>query len=202
MPSLSDRFSPWLLWTLLSLPPLWWGWEAATSDNPRMIHILVHPTGEWSARLLILTLLATPLAMALGNNRFTAWLRRNRRYLGVASFAYAAQHTLFYVIDKGALDVVLSQAGRFYIWTGWLAFFIFIPLGATSMDAAVRAMGPAWKSLQRWVYAAAVLTLLHWAALHGWKHPMGAIVHFAPLAALEAWRMWKIRSRRAERAAA
>ena len=70
------------------------------------------------------------------------------------------------------------------------------------MDYAVRAMGPAWKTLQRWVYAAAVLTLLHWAALHGWKHPMGAIVHFAPLAALEAWRIWKIRARRAARPAA
>ena len=38
--------------------------------------------------------------------------------------------------------------------------------------------------------AAAVLTLLHWAALHDWGHPMGAIVHFAPLAALEAYRLW------------
>ena len=199
---MTSRLSPWLLWTLLSLPPLWWAYQALTSEHPRIIHILVHPTGEWSARLLIVTLMVTPLAMLLGANGFTAWLRRNRRYLGVASFAYALQHTAFYVIDKGSLDVVLTQLERFYIWTGWLAFLIFIPLAATSMDYAVRAMGPAWKALQRWVYAAAVLTLLHWAALHGWKHPMGAIVHFAPLAALEAWRIWKIRARRAARPAA
>jgi sulfoxide reductase heme-binding subunit YedZ len=37
---------------------------------------------------------------------------------------------------------------------------------------------------------AAVFTLMHWAALHNWEHPGAAIVHFAPLIALEAYRVW------------
>ncbi|WP_425097655.1 sulfite oxidase heme-binding subunit YedZ [Tropicibacter sp. S64] len=185
-----SRLNPYWLWALLALPPAFWSYEALTSDNARIIHILVHPTGEWAARLLILTLMATPLVMLFKGWRGPQWLKKNRRYLGVAAFGYAALHTLFYVLDKGSVDTVLSEFTRFYIWTGWVAFAIFVPLAVTSMDYFMRLMGPRWKALQRWTYAAAVLTLLHWAALHNWGHPLGAIVHFAPLAALEAYRVW------------
>ena len=44
--------------------------------------------------------------------------------------------------------------------------------------------------LQRWTYAVAVLTLLHWAALHDWGGIGPALVHFAPLGLLEAYRAW------------
>jgi sulfoxide reductase heme-binding subunit YedZ len=97
---------------------------------------------------------------------------------------------LFYVLDKGSLGQVTAEISRFYIWTGWVAFLIFVPLAITSLDYFVRVMGTWWKWLQRWTYVAAVLTLLHWAALHDWGSPAGAIVHFAPLALLEAYRVW------------
>jgi methionine sulfoxide reductase heme-binding subunit len=118
------------------------------------------------------------------------WLKKSRRYFGVAAFAYAALHAVFYLADKASLDTVIAELPRLYIWTGWLAFAIFIPLAVTSADWAMRKMGPRWKSLQRWTYAAAVLTLLHWASLHDWGNPLGALVHFAPLAALETYRLW------------
>lgn len=190
------RFSPYPLWIALSLAPLFWIYEAATSSNARIIHILVHPTGEWSARLLIVTLMITPLAMIFKGSEIMRWFRKNRRYFGVAAFFYAALHTAFYLIDKSSLDRVIGELPRLYIWTGWLAFAIFIPLAVTSMDYFVRVMGSRWKSLQRWVYAAAVLTLVHWASLHDWGHPAVAIVHFAPLALLEGWRLWRWQSRR------
>ena len=117
-------------------------------------------------------------------------MNKNRRYFGVAAFGYALLHTVFYIIDESTLARMIAELPRLYIWTGWLAFAIFIPLAVTSMDYFVRRMGTAWKSLQRWTYAAAVLTLVHWAALHNWENPTGAIVHFAPLAALEAYRVW------------
>ncbi|MCI4662963.1 MAG: ferric reductase-like transmembrane domain-containing protein [Neomegalonema sp.] len=184
------KLSPYWLWALLALPPLLWIYQAATSLEPRIIHILVHPTGEWAARLLIFTLMITPLSLLFKGWRGTSWMRRNRRYFGVAAFFYAALHTVFYVIDKAALDVVLAELPRTYIWTGWIAFAIFVPLAVTSMDYFVRIMGRGWKSLQRFTYAAAVLTLVHWASLLDWGHPIGAAVHFAPLIALEAYRVW------------
>lgn len=188
--------SPYWLWAFLALPPILWVSQALTASEPRILHILVHPTGEWAARLLILTLMITPLAMLFKGSRAVSMLRRNRRYFGVASFFYAALHTVFYLADKGSMSRVLAELPRFYIWTGWLAFIIFIPLAFTSMDYFVRRMGRYWKALQRWVYPASALTLLHWASLHDWRHPAGAILHFTPLLALEAYRVAHLTRRR------
>lgn len=184
------RFSPYWLWLVLALPGLGMAYQLATSTSDRIAHILVHPTGEFAARFLIIGMMATPLTMLLRGWRGPRWLVKNRRHFGVASFAYAAAHTLFYVIDKATLTKILSEATRFDIATGWLAFLIFLPLAATSFDWAVRQLGPRWKSLQRWTYAAAVLTLLHWASLHNWNSPWAALIQFAPLAALSTWRLW------------
>lgn len=184
------RLSPYWLWALLSLPPVFWINEAMTSSNARIIHILVHPTGEWAARLLILTMIISPLLLLFKGWRGPRWLRKNRRYFGVAAFGYAALHLAFYLIDKGSLPTILSELPRTYIWTGWAAFVIFVPLAMTSMDFFVRSMGSWWKLLQRGTYLAALLTLIHWASLHSWGHPGAALVHFAPLAALEAYRIW------------
>jgi sulfoxide reductase heme-binding subunit YedZ len=74
-----------------------------TSTNPKIFHMLVHPTGEWSARLLIVTMMITPLAMLFRGKNWTRWLKKNRRYFGVASFAYGVLHLIFYAIDKGTV---------------------------------------------------------------------------------------------------
>ncbi len=185
-----SRLSPYGLWALLALPGLGMTYELATSSHPRIVHILVHPTGEFSARFMIIAMLATPLMLVFKGWRGPIWLKKNRRYFGVAAFAYALAHTGLYLVDKATLERVLRELPRFYIWTGWVAFAIFIPLAVTSMDYFVRVMGPRWKQLQRWTYPAAVLTLVHWASLHDWDHPGAAIVHFAPLALLEAYRVW------------
>ncbi len=185
-----SRFSPYWLWGLLALPGFGMASALATSTDPQIYHFLVHPTGEFSARFMIIAMLATPLTLLFKGWRGPLWLKKNRRYFGVAAFAYALVHTVFYVIDVATLERVLSDLSKLYIWTGWLAFAIFIPLAVTSMDYFVRIMGPAWKSLQRWTYAAAVLTLVHWAALHDWGGIGPALVHFGPLALLEAYRVW------------
>jgi sulfoxide reductase heme-binding subunit YedZ len=183
-------FTPYWVWGLFTLPALMMFNDILTSDDPRIFGKLVHTTGEFSARFLIVAMMATPLAMLFKGWRGPIWLKKNRRYLGVAAFGYAALHTVFYFYKVGTLDRVISDLPKFYIWTGWIAFIIFIPLAITSMDYFVRKMGPNWKTLQRWTYPAAVLTLLHWAALHDWRSPAAALIHFAPLAALEAYRVW------------
>lgn len=130
--------------------------------------------------------------MMFRTHKWPRWLVKNRRYFGVAAFGYAALHTVVYVVDEGTLARILGEVTDFYIWTGWLAFLVFIPLAATSNDWALRKLGTAWKPLQRWTYAAAVLTLLHWASLHNWGGWTGAAVHFAPLAALSVYRIWYV----------
>ena len=182
------KLSPYWLWLVLALPALSMISPFFATDTGPLRGVL-HGSGEFAARFMIISMMATPLLMLTKGSRFARWLRANRRYFGVAAFAYAAVHTLAYVMGE-SLDRILAEATRFDILTGWLAFAIFIPLAATSMDYAVRKLGVWWKPLQKWTYAAAVLTLLHWASLHNWNGWVPAAVHFGPLAALTLYRLW------------
>lgn len=185
-----SRLSPYWLWLLLSLPALAVLNDVFTSTDPKALKHALHPSGEFAARFMIVSMMATPLAMLFKGKSFPIWLKKNRRSFGVAAFAYAALHLGFYLVSRGSLEKILTQATHFDILTGWLAFLIFLPLAATSFDAAVRALGPRWKSVQRWVYAAAVLTLLHWAAKDGWEGLQPALANFTPLILLEGYRIW------------
>jgi len=185
-----SRLSPYWLWLLLVIPAFDILSDVLTSTDPKALKHALHPSGEFAARFMIVSMMATPLAMLFKGRSFPIWLKKNRRYFGVAAFAYSALHLGFYLVSRGSLEKILGQATDFDILTGWLAFLIFLPLAATSFDAAVRALGPRWKSVQRWVYAAAVLTLLHWAAKDGWEGLPPALVNFAPLALLEGYRIW------------
>lgn len=184
------RLSPYWLWLLLSLPAFMFINKALSSPEPNVFHDLLHPTGEFGARLLIISMLASPLALVFRGWRGPAWLKKNRRYLGVAAFGYGVLHLLFYFVDRGSLAKITGEFTQLDIWTGWLAFVIFLALAATSFDGAVKAMGTRWKALQRWVYLAAALTLVHWAAHDEFKGLGPALVHFGPLLLLEAYRLW------------
>lgn len=184
-----SRLSPYWLWLLLGVPalgmvPVLFGGDA------RAFHGLLHPTGEFAARFMIISMLATPLLYLTKGAGWARWLKSNRRHFGVAAFLYAALHSYVYLLDKGALAPVLAQATQLDMAAGWLAMLIFIPLGATSMDYAVRKLGRWWKPVQRLTYAAAALTALHWAALHDWSGVAPAAIHFAPLAGLTLYRLW------------
>jgi sulfoxide reductase heme-binding subunit YedZ len=163
-------------------------------DGAAATEFLLHPTGETSARLMILALMLTPLRMLFPASRLIAWLVQRRRYIGVAAFGYAAFHLVLYVADMGSLRAIWGEAFVLGIWTGWLARFIFVPLAVTSNDYWVRRLRKSWKPLQRLVYPAAVLTLLHWIFVHNELGP--ALAHFVPLIGLEAYRVWRAVNRR------
>lgn len=192
------------IWALLALPavPMMMALVAGTPgpQGQPVAEMLLHPTGETSARLLIIAMILTPLRMLFPASGFWVWMMRRRRYFGVAAFGYALFHLILYVVDMGSLRAILGEAFALGIWTGWLAFFIFVPLALTSNDLSVRKMRRAWKPLQRFVYPAAVLSLLHWMFVHNEFGP--ALVHFVPLAALEVYRIWKTTQRRSSAAPA
>ena len=184
------KIHPYWLWLLLSVPGLGFAFLLASSSDPRIMHQLVHPTGEFSARFLIIAMMATPLSLLFKRRGFSRWLVKNRRYFGVAAFGYAFFHTVLYLLDKGNFNSIWGEAFKLSIWTGWVAFIIFVPLAFTSFDYFVRRMGRNWKRLQRFTYFAALLTLVHWAALHDWGGIAPALVHFAPLILLQSYRLW------------
>lgn len=142
-----SRLSPYWLWLLLAIPAFGILSDVLTSTDPKALKHALHPSGEFAARFMIVSMMATPLAMLFKGRSFPIWLKKNRRYFGVAAFAYSALHLGFYLVSRGSLEKILGQVTDFDILTGWLAFLIFLPLAATSFDAAVRALGPRWKSV-------------------------------------------------------
>jgi methionine sulfoxide reductase heme-binding subunit len=148
---------------------------------------LLHPTGEWSARLIIVALTLTPLGQLLPDNRAVKWLIRHRRAFGVAAFGYALLHLTFYVLDMETVAAMLAELGAPGIWTGWLALLCMAVPALISSDAAMRVLRRNWKRLQRFAYPAAVLTLVHWVLVHDGM--TSALVHFAPLILLQAVRL-------------
>ena len=182
---------PYFFWALLCLPALPMSAMLLNTSEPDVYHKLLHPTGEFAARFMILAMMITPLVMLLPTWRGPRWLLQRRRYIGVAAFAYALVHTVFYLIDAGVVAVSPAELARTAIWSGWIAMLVFVPLAITSSDGWVRRLGRRWKLLQRTIYAAAVATLLHWAALHDWGGVGPALVHFLPLGLLTGYRIYR-----------
>lgn len=177
--------SRYLFWAILLLPsiPLLVEFTADTASAER----LLHPSGEFSARFMIIAMMISPLRLLFPKAQWLQWLMRRRRYLGVAAAGYALLHTYLYMIDMGALQPMLDEFRALGIWTGWGAFAILVPLALTSNNWSQRLLRFRWKQLQRLVYPAAVLTLVHWIYVHNNLGP--ALAHFVPLAALEAYRV-------------
>jgi len=178
----------YFFWAVLSLP-----FVSTVIDYSRGQLILgeaIHASGEMSARLLILALLTTPLLLMFPGKAFPRWLIKNRRYLGVASFAYAALHTAVYLEKVRWWPDIIDDAKMPAFWTGWVALIIFLLLVSTSNDRSVRWLKSAWKKLHRIVYAAAVLLFVHWVLV---TSNLGvAIAHLALLVAFEGYRIWKL----------
>ena len=170
-----------LLWFVLAIPAALMVQRIASGEALAMD--LYHPSGEMSVRLMILALLLGPLTDALGPNRFLRGWLAIRRNLGVAAFLYALLHLVFYVLDMQLVSAMVSELAIPGIWTGWLAFALLLVPAAISFDTAMRRLGRRWKQLQRLVYPAFLLALIHWLLLDWAWGP--ALVHLAPL--LMAW---------------
>jgi sulfoxide reductase heme-binding subunit YedZ len=175
------------LWAVLALPALWI--VARWSITPDLYGYgnAVKDSGDWAAWLLLVTLAVTPLRQGFGPGALTNLLMRRRRDLGVASFAYAALHTVIYLYRKGSVDAAWADLEtRGMLW-GWAALILFVPLAITSNDASVRLLKRAWKRLHRLVYPAAILTFAHWVATA--FDPTTAWIHVGILAAIEIARI-------------
>lgn len=148
---------------------------------------LLHPTGEFSAQLMIIAILLSPLVALIGPRPWLNWLVARRRYFGVSAFGYALLHLIFYIIDMETLADIFAEIGALGIWTGWVAFLLFVPLALTSNNISMRLLKSGWKRLQRLVYPAALLVLIHWIFVH--NNLVTALLHFIPLVLLVAARV-------------
>lgn len=143
------------------MPAGWTFYLGATGQlvgNP--VKIFEHLLGEWALRLLILTLMISPIRDLFGVN----WVRY-RRALGLLAFWYVAMHFLAYMIlDKRlAFDVIVEDIfKRWFITIGMAAFVALIPLALTSNRFSIRKLGARWGKLHRLIYPVAAAGALHY----------------------------------------
>jgi sulfoxide reductase heme-binding subunit YedZ len=144
------------------VPPLWLLWLTYSDQlGARPFTEVVHYSGRWTVRLILLSLFITPARRLFNWNK----LINARRTLGVAAACYAVFHFSLYIVDQNFdLAKVASEiVRRFYLTIGFTALLGLIALGVTSTDAAVRRLGPKWGTLHKAVYAIGVLAVVHFA---------------------------------------
>jgi sulfoxide reductase heme-binding subunit YedZ len=117
-------------------------------------------TGWPALILLLLTLTVTPINFILQSPR----IRDVRRTLGLYAFFYASLHFLAFTgLDyrfnlRFLLPALIDQP---FIVVGLVAFLILLVLATTSTARWQKRLGKRWKQLQRAVYVASLLVVVH-----------------------------------------
>ena len=141
--------------------------------GPEPVKEITHFTGEWTLIFICLTLSMSPLKK-LTNLNF--WVKF-RRMFGLFVFFYASLHLLTYIgIDyrfnwEPIFDDVMKKK---YIFIGFTAWILLIPLAITSSQKMVLLLKHNWKKLHRLIYVIAILGSLHFIWL-------SKTIYFKPL---------------------
>ena len=129
--------------------------------GPEPVKEITSFTGEWTLIFICLTLSMSPLKKITNLILFI----NLRRMLGLFVFFYATLHLLTYVgIDyrfnfSPIIDDVLKKK---YIFIGFSAWLLLIPLTITSSKKMIRILKDKWKRIHRLIYVIAVFGSLHY----------------------------------------
>ena len=129
--------------------------------GPEPVKEITSFTGEWTLIFICLTLSMSPLKKITNLILFI----NLRRMLGLFIFFYATLHLLTYVgIDyrfnfSPIIDDVLKKK---YIFIGFSAWLLLIPLTITSSQKMIRILKDKWKKIHRLIYVIAVFGSLHY----------------------------------------
>lgn len=179
-------------------PFLWILWNAFFGDlgaNP--VETVTHQTGDWTLRLLLVTLAITPLRNLTGMSAFI----RFRRMSGLFVYFYAVCHFSIWFIADHSLDVTSMLEDiieRPYITLGFLAFLLLTPLALTSNRWSIRKLGKRWKTLHRLVYLIIILAVAHflWLVKADYLEPViyaliGTVLLLARVGNLKDFRLFE-----------
>ena len=128
--------------------------------GPEPVDRIINHFGEWTLIFVLLTLSMTPL-MKITNS--LEWIKF-RRILGLFTFFYASIHMLSYVGLDYRFDFELlinDVLKKKFIFIGFSAWLLLIPLAITSSDKMVKILKKNWKKLHRLVYIISIFGVLH-----------------------------------------
>jgi sulfoxide reductase heme-binding subunit YedZ len=191
-PNRQARFKPgwWKVWALYAvgfIPALWAFYLGATDQlGADPVKSFEHMLGLWALRLLILTLLVTPIRDLTGIS-----LLRYRRALGLLAFYYVLMHFAVYMVLDQALNlstVIADIVKRPFITIGMISLALLVPLAITSNNWSIRKLGRRWTTLHKLVYVAIAGGAIHFLmSVKSW--PAEPVIYALIVAALLLWRV-------------
>lgn len=151
-----------IIWLAAGLPLTWLfiavSQGSLSADPAKDIQ---HVTGLIALKLLLVTLIVSPLAR-YGKQPL---LMRTRRLLGLWCFAWATLHLFSYATLELGLDFSLLGSellNRPYLTLGMVSWSMLLALTITSHSWVMRKMGAHWQKLHNFVYLIAILVIFHY----------------------------------------
>ncbi|MDR3430656.1 MAG: protein-methionine-sulfoxide reductase heme-binding subunit MsrQ [Rouxiella aceris] len=142
------------LWILLSINQGWFSADPAKD--------IQHFTGRMTLKLLLATLMITPL-VRYGKQPL---LIRVRRLVGLWCFAWGTLHLLSYsFLELGINNLRLLGSellSRPYLTLGIISWLILLLLAATSTRWSQRKLASKWQVLHNGIYLVAILAPIHY----------------------------------------
>ena len=129
--------------------------------GPEPVKEITHVTGNWTLRFIIITLAMSPLQKFTKLNFWISY----RRMFGLFVFFYASAHMMIYVgidyrFDWSSIgdDIVKKK----FIFAGFLAWLLLVPLALTSSKRMIRLLRDKWKKLHKLIYIISLLGIIHY----------------------------------------
>ena len=150
-----------VIFILLLMPACYYGWgiwQDRLGANP--LEAVIRGLGDWGLRILLITLMVSPLRRLLD----WAQLLRLRRMLGLYAYFYVILHLFSYLWFDQFFDweeIWFDILERPFITVGMLAVVLLTPLAITSTKGMIRRLGKNWKRLHTLVYPISMLAVLH-----------------------------------------
>jgi len=120
--------------------------------NDEAIVMLYHITGEFSIRWMTAVLTLTPFFILFGITNLYV-----RQAMGIATAVWSFLHFIIFIWVEGLFET-FNQVNYA---VGFIAILILIPLLITTNRKSMKRLKSNWKKLQRFVYLAILLSLLH-----------------------------------------
>ncbi len=153
--------------------------------NP--VEAIIHDTGIWGIRFLILTLTLTPLY----HYSKQEVLRKLSKPIGLVAFFYVLNHFLCYAIIDQAGDlgvIVIDIIETPYLIVGWAGFLCLCAVGLASFNSFQEWFNKNRSTISGLVYSAAVLGVWHFY----WQEKVisyEAVIHSVLMTLLVLWRL-------------
>lgn len=161
------------------------GFLGGLGANP--VEAIIHDTGIWGIRFLVLTLTLTPLY----HYSKQEVLRKLPKPIGLVAFFYVLNHFLCYAIIDQAGDlgvIVIDIIETPYLIVGWAGFLCLFAVGLASFNSFQEWFNKNRSTISGLVYTAALLGVWHFY----WQEKVisyEAVLHSVLMTLLILWRL-------------